>query len=178
VFIATDRPVEAAVPPSPPWREVPDPSQSGGGVAGPNRFLNSPSALAATLRRLRGLRLRLTLCRIDLPLGGNGALQVMAALDDRALILGVAPNGSFVALLIRPPSLDDRQASLAVVRRLRDALSQVPEGPSAASVRVAFVHRWADSLSDGFSFLTESSGAAGEPLVCWNQAEAPSPLIA
>jgi len=178
VFIATNTPFARAFSASQAWQDSTDLGPRGTVGLVPDRFLNSPSAFMATLRRLRGLRLRLTLCRIDLPLGGGAALKVISALEDRALILGAAPNGAFVALLIRSPGLTDEDACRAIVRRLDSALSRVPDAPAAASIKVAFAHRWADAMSDGVSLLSEVSGALGQPLACHRTLHEPSPLIA
>jgi len=178
VFIATNTPFARDFSASQAWQEGANLAPKGTGGVLPDRFLNSPSAFMATLRRLRGLRLRLTLCRIDLPLGGGAALKVMSALEDRALILGAAPNGAFVALLIRSPGLTDEEACQAIVRRLDSALAQVSEAPAAAAIKIAFAHRWADAMSDGVSLLSEVSGAMGKPLACLRRLHEPSPLIA
>jgi len=102
-----------------------------------------PAGILRSLRRLKGLHQRLSLCRVTLAPGCDGRL---CAIDDRSLIAELAEDGALVVIFIHPPGIDDADAALGVATRLEQALraSHVPLG----AVRVALLHCDAAALDE------------------------------
>ncbi|HEY9549695.1 MAG TPA: hypothetical protein VIR45_09355 [Kiloniellaceae bacterium] len=94
-----------------------------------------PAIIASSLRRLKGLHQRLSICRVTLAPGCDGRL---AAIDDRSLIAALADDGALVVIFIHPPGVGDDAAASGLFTRLEQALwqSNVP----LSAVQVAVVH--------------------------------------
>jgi len=94
-----------------------------------------PAGIASSLRRLKGLHLRLSLCRVTLAQGCDGRL---AAVDDRSLIAEQADDGALIVIFIHPPGVGDDAASSGLFTRLEQALRQI--SVPLPAVRVAVLH--------------------------------------
>ena len=115
-------------------------SAAGASVAFASRL---PAGIISSLRRLKGLHLRLSLCRITLAPGCDGRL---CTIDDRSLIAELADDGALIVIFIHPPGVDDAAAALGIATRLEQALqhSAVP----LQAVRVAVMHCDAAALDE------------------------------
>lgn len=121
-----------------------------------------PAGIVRSLRRLKGLHQRLSLCRVTLAPGCDGRLS---GIDDRSLIAELAEDGALVAIFIHPPGIDDDAAALGIATRLQQALqpSLLQQGPSKqghvplGAVRVAVLHCDAAAL--------DGSDATGDALI-------------
>ena len=114
--------------------------------------------LDETMRRLRGSRLRLSLCRLDFPLGQEAALDLAATVEDPALITGFDACGRLLILYVGPRPDGPRGDALAfttIMSKLRKAFDRRGEGWRPAGGRIATLHTWADTLSDSTSLLRE-----------------------
>src|SRR3546814_4347121 len=83
------------------------------------------TTLFRSLRRLKGLHQRLSICRVTLAPGCDGRL---AAIEDLSLITELADDGALIVIFIHPPGVGDDAAASGVVTRLEQALrhSAVP----------------------------------------------------
>ncbi|HIP79806.1 MAG TPA: hypothetical protein EYH07_15255 [Kiloniellaceae bacterium] len=89
----------------------------GGPTARP--ALSVPELIQSSLRRLRGLHVRLSLCRVSLRQGSDGRLT---AIDDPYLIAAPARDGALIVVFIHPADVtDDVLAEQALCQRLVDA---------------------------------------------------------
>src|SRR3546814_3040653 len=78
-----------------------------------------PATIASSLRRLKGLHQRLSICRITLAPGCDGRL---AAIDDRSLIAELADDGALIVIFIHPSGIgDDAAASGLFTRQIGSA---------------------------------------------------------
>ncbi|WP_420349317.1 hypothetical protein [Pelagibius sp.] len=81
-----------------------------------------PASILDSLRRLRGLHVRLSLCCVRLRQGCDGRLAVI---DDPYLIAGPSRDGALLVVFIHPPGVnDDALAEQVLSQRLLDALSR------------------------------------------------------
>ncbi|MGF1630691.1 MAG: hypothetical protein ACFCUT_14555 [Kiloniellaceae bacterium] len=78
-----------------------------------------PVGIASSLRRLKGLHQRLSLCRVTLAPGCHSRLT---AIDDRSLITELASDGAMIVIFIHPPGIGDEAAACGVFTRLEQAL--------------------------------------------------------
>lgn len=114
--------------------------------------------LEETLRRLRGIRLRLTLCRIDFPLGREGALEMAAAVEDPSLIAGYDACGRLLVLYLGPRpegARGDAVAFTTIMSKLRGALARDDRPANVEGGRIVTLHGWSDALADSKSMLRE-----------------------
>jgi hypothetical protein len=118
-----------------------------------------PPGISRSLRRLRGLRQRLSLCRVTLAAGCDGRL---AAIEDRSLIAELAEDGALVVIFIHPPGIGDEEAFSGVLTRLEQALRQ--SGVPLPAVRVAVVHCDAAAVDEGDATRDLLVGAPSRPL--------------
>src|SRR3546814_16430693 len=102
------------------------------------------TTLFRSLRRLKGLHQRLSICRVTLAPGCDGRL---AAIEDLSLITELADDGALIVIFIHPPGVGDDAAASGVVTRLEQALrhSAVP----LDAVRVAVMHCDATAIAEG-----------------------------
>ncbi|HEY9536908.1 MAG TPA: hypothetical protein VIS03_04885 [Kiloniellaceae bacterium] len=103
-----------------------------------------PAGISRSLRRLKGLHQRLSICRVTLAPGCDGRL---AAIEDLSLITELADDGALIVIFIHPPGVGDDAAASGVVTRLEQALrhSAVP----LDAVRVAVMHCDATAIDEG-----------------------------
>lgn len=94
-----------------------------------------PEGIARSLRLLKGLRQRLSICRVSLARGCDSRLT---AIEDRSLIAELAADGALIVLFIHPPGIGDDAATAGVLTRLEQALRQASVPLEA--VRVAVMH--------------------------------------
>lgn len=94
-----------------------------------------PAGITSSLRRLKGLHQRLSICRVTLAPGCDGRL---AAIDDLSLITELAADGALIVIFIHPPGVDDDAAVCGVFARLEQALRQ--KAVPLNAVRVAVMH--------------------------------------
>lgn len=109
--------------------------------AGPASRL--PAGIVNSLRRLKGLHQRLSLCRVTLAPGCDSRL---GDIDDRSLIAELADDGALIVIFIHPSGVDDEAAAQGVATRLEQALqhTHVP----LQAVRVAVMHCDAAALDE------------------------------
>lgn len=123
----------------------------------PARF---PDGIARSLRRLKGLRQRLSICRVSLAPGCDSRL---AAIEDRSLIAEVAADGALIVLFIHPPGVGDAAATAGVLTRLEQALRQGPVPLEA--VRVAVMHCDAAAVDESDATRDILLQAPSQPLL-------------
>ncbi|MGD1875934.1 MAG: hypothetical protein ACFB13_00360 [Kiloniellaceae bacterium] len=102
-----------------------------------------PGGIASSLRRLRGLHQRLSLCRVSLAPGCDSRL---CAIDDRSLIAELADDGTLLLIFIPPAGVDDAAAASGVCTRLEQALRQ--GGVPLWALRIAILHCDAAAIDD------------------------------
>jgi hypothetical protein len=120
-----------------------------------------------TLRRVRGVRLRLSLCRVDFPLGQETTLELAGAVDDPSLIAGYDACGRLLILFLGPRpdgARGDAVAFTTIMSKLRNVMSRDCGQMSAEGGRIVTVHSWSDVFSDARSILAELDQAAVIPL--------------
>lgn len=119
-----------------------------------------PTGIASSLRRLRGLHQRLSLCRVTLAPGCDGRLT---AIDDLSLIAELADDGALVVIFIHPPGVGDAAAVCGLSARLEQALRQktVP----LRAVRVAMIHCDAAAMDEGDATRDLLADAPSRPLL-------------
>lgn len=103
-----------------------------------------PAGIASSLRRLKGLHQRLSICRVTLAPGCDGRL---ATIDDLSLIAELADDGALIVIFIHPPGVGDDAAFSGVLTRLEQALRH--SGVPLQAVRVAVVHCDAAAIDEG-----------------------------
>lgn len=107
------------------------------------RLAKLPAGIARSLKRLKGLRQRLSLCRVTLAAGCDSRL---AAIEDRSLIADLADDGALVVIFIHPPGIGDEEAFDGLLTRLEQSLRHsVP----LSAARVAVVHCDAAAIDEG-----------------------------
>ena len=119
-----------------------------------------PQGIASSLRRLRGLHLRLSLCRVTLARGSDGRL---GTIDSRSLIAEPAADGSLVVIYIHSQGISDADAASGIAARLEQALRD--SGVPLASVRLAILHCDAASIDENDTTLAALSGQPSRPLL-------------
>lgn len=102
-----------------------------------------PAGIVSSLRRLKGLHQRLSLCRVTLAPGCDGRL---GAIEDRSLITELADDGALIVIFIHPPGIDDDAAAQGIATRLEQALQHTPVPLHA--VRVTVMHCDAAALDE------------------------------
>jgi len=119
-------------------------SASSGSASSGSVPCSLPAGIASSLRRLKGLHQRLSLCRVSLAPGCDGRLD---SIDDRSLIAELADDGALIVIFIHPPGIDDEAAASGISIRLEQALrhSGVPLG----AVRIAVMHCDAAAIDEG-----------------------------
>lgn len=123
--------------------------------------------LEATLRRLRGIRLRLTLSRIDFPLGQEAALELATAIDDHSLIAGYDACGRLLILYLGPRpdgARGDAVAFTTIMSKLRAALDRERCSVGIEGGRIVTLHGWSDALADSKLMLRELDQVPAIPL--------------
>ncbi len=123
--------------------------------------------LEETLRRLRGIRLRMTLARIDFPLGQESALELAAAIDDHSLIAGYDACGRLLILYLGPRpegARGDAVAFTSIMSKLRTALADGDHAVDIDGGRIVTLHGWSDALSDTKSIMRELDQSPVMPL--------------
>lgn len=103
-----------------------------------------PAGIVSSLRRLRGLHQRLSLCRVTLAPGCDSRL---GPIEDRSLIVEQADDGALIVIFIHPPGVGDEAAASGVATRLEQALRPTPVPLPA--VRIAMMHCDAAAIDEG-----------------------------
>ena len=120
-------------------------------------------ALTRVLAQLRGLRLRVTLCRIRSIGPTEPFRHRMTRIDDPTLLVEVAPDGVAFALYVGPRTEEatdpngDRAIEQLIVQRLTQAMTEGPLAVAPERVELAVLHRWADGIAQGVSVFAELS---------------------
>ena len=118
-------------------------SRPGGPTARP--ALSVPPGIKGSLRRLRGLHLQLSLCRVCLRPGSDGRL---APFDDAYLMAEPAQDGSLLVVFIHPPGVNDETAAEGLLaQRLAAGLQR--QGQPIWALRFAAFHCDAAAMDDG-----------------------------
>jgi hypothetical protein len=115
-----------------PARSAADPSFS---LPGTSAATGLPAGIVSSLRRLRGLHQRLSICRVTLAPGCDSRL---GPIDDRSLIVEQADDGALIVIFIHPPGIGDQAAAEGVAIRLEQALR--PTTVPLPAVRIAMLH--------------------------------------
>ena len=119
-----------------------------------------PSSIASSLRRLKGLHQRLSLCRVTLARGCDSRLT---AIEDRSLIAELAADGALIVIFIHPPGIGDEAAACGLFTRLEQALQ--PGGVPLRAVSVSVVHCDAAAIDEGDTTLDVLMAAPSSPLI-------------
>ncbi|WP_193370388.1 hypothetical protein [Pelagibius marinus] len=107
-----------------------------------------PKGIANSLRRLRGLHLRLSLCRVTLAPGCDSRLS---GIDDRSLIAEMADDGALIVIFIHPQGITDEEAAGGLCARLEQSLR--PCGIPLGALRVAILPCDAAAIDDSDATL-------------------------
>lgn len=130
----------------------------GGPTARPASSL--PDGIRESLRRLRGLNLSLSLCRVSLVPGSDGRLT---ALEDAHFIAEPTADGALVVVFIYPPGVNDSAAAEQVLSRdLAAGLDR--HGLASQAVRIAVLHCDAAAIDDGQALVALLSEQPQRPL--------------
>ena len=121
--------------------------------------LRMPDGITRSLRRLRGLHLRLSLGRVALVSGSGSRL---GPIDDRSLIAEQAADGSLVVIYIHPQGVNDEEAAIGLAARVEQALRK--DGVPPDSVRIAVLPCDASAIDVNDTTLTAIAGQASHPL--------------
>ncbi|NIA69046.1 hypothetical protein HBA54_10630 [Pelagibius litoralis] len=98
---------------------------------------------------MRGLHLRLSLCRVSLRQGSDSRL---VGIDDAYLITERLGDGSLIVIFIHPPGVnDDASAEQVLSRRLLACLQK--QGLAIWALRFAAMHCDAAAIDDGHATL-------------------------
>jgi len=119
-----------------------------------------PAGIARSLRRLRGLHLRLSLCRITLAPGCDSRLT---SIDDRSLIAEVASDGSLFVIFIHPQGIDDVEAESGLGARLEQSLRD--HGAQLGALRIATLHCDATAIDESDATLDAVINLPSRPLL-------------
>jgi hypothetical protein len=122
--------------------------------------VSSSSVILRSLRRLKGLHQRLSLCRVTLAPGCDARL---GAIEDRSLIAELADDGALVVIFIHPPGVDDAAAAQGVATRLEQALQHT--AVPLRAVRVTLLHCDAAALDDSDTIRDALLDLPGRPLL-------------
>ncbi len=119
-----------------------------------------PRGIASSLRRLRGLHLRLSLCRVTLAPGCDSRLT---GIDDRSLIAELADDGALIVIFIHPQGITDEEAACGLCARLEQSLrsSGIPLG----AIRLAILPCDATAIDEGEAILQMVTDLTSRPLV-------------
>lgn len=118
-----------------------------------------PRGIASSLRRLRGLHLRFSLCRITLAPGCDGRLT---GVDDRSLIGELADDGALIVIFIHPPGINDEEAEGGVSARLEQSLRY--SGIPLRALRIAVMPCDATAIGDSDVLLQVMTDLPSRPL--------------
>lgn len=119
---------------------------------------SSGSAIADMLRRLSGVRVRVTLCRLALPCTPEVTADIVAEIEDPTLVAEMAPDGSVTLLDLgpRPQGPDgDATVAAAIARRLFGLLAEHPDCACLAEARLSVSHCWTDCLDGARASLEQ-----------------------
>jgi len=119
-----------------------------------------PPGIVRSLRRLRGLHLRFSLCRVSLVPGCDSRLT---AIDDRSLIVELAADGSLIVIYIHPRGVNDEEADCGLSARLEQALRQ--SGVPLNAVRISVLPCDAAAIDVNDISLAAMGGQASRPLI-------------
>ena len=122
-----------------------------------------PAQIDVTLRRLRGLHLTLSIYRLR-GVGADDLAEILAEVDDPALLTAPQPEGGVAILYIRPDGQSDSEATDYVTEKLRQALSGRESRSSLRELQLAGVHRSADAFDDGTGLFAELDQVPPQPL--------------
>lgn len=122
--------------------------------------LRMPSGIVSSLRRLRGLHLRLSLCRVTLASGCDGRLDMI---DDRSLIAELAEDGSLVVIYIHPQGVSDGDAAGGVATRLARTLGEA--GMPLRAMRITIVPCDATAIDEIDGSLAVMAEQPSRPLL-------------
>jgi len=121
--------------------------------------LRMPPGITRSLRRLRGLHLRLSLGRVTLEPGCDSPL---GPIDDRSLIAESAADGSLVVIYIHPQGVNDDEAASGLAARVEQALRK--DGVPLDAVRIAVLACDAAAIDVNDTTLTAMAGQVSHPL--------------
>ena len=119
-----------------------------------------PRGIASSLRRLRGLHLRLSLCRVTLAPGCDGRLT---GIDDRSLIAELADDGALIVIFIHPQGINDEEAEGGICARLEQSLRF--SGIPFDALRVAVLPCDATAIDDSDATLQLVTDLPNRPLL-------------
>jgi len=119
-----------------------------------------PAGIASSLRRLRGLHLRLSLCRITLAPGCDSRLT---PIDDLSLIAELSDDGSLFVIFIHPQGIDDREAESGLAARLEQSLRS--RGAQLGALRIAILHCDATAIDGSDATLDAVINLPSRPLL-------------
>ena len=122
--------------------------------------LRMPGAIVTSLRRLRGLHLRLSLCRVILAPGCDGRL---GPIDDPSLIAELAEDGSLIIIYIHPQGISDGDAAGGVAARLVQTLDEA--GMPLRAMRITIVPCDATAIDEIDGSLAVMAGQPSRPLL-------------
>ena len=125
-----------------------------------------PEGIKDILRRLRGLNINLSLCRVSLRPGSDGRL---GPVDDAYLIAERADDGTLIVVFIHPPGVnDDASAQQVLSQRLCAGLQR--QGLASWALRLSVLHCDAAAIDDGEALLSVLFDQAQHPLSRQQQA--------
>lgn len=109
---------------------------------------------------MRGLHLRLSLCRITLAPGCDSRLT---SIDDRSLIAEMASDGSLFVIFIHPQGIDDVEAESGLGARLEQSLRD--HGAQLGALRIATLHCDATAIDESDATLDAVINLPSRPLL-------------
>jgi hypothetical protein len=124
-------------------------------------------AIADILQRLSGVRVRLTLCRLELPCSLQVAADIVSEIDDPTLIAEVAPDGSLALLDLGPRAhgpKGDGLVAAAIAERLLGLLARRLDWACLAEAQLTVCHCWSDCLGGGRASLDQVLCLPAQPL--------------
>ena len=119
-----------------------------------------PAGVARSLQRLRGLHLRLAICRVEVTAGCDSRLSQV---DDRSLIAELADDGSMIVIFIHPHGIDDDAATAGLAARLEHSLRHHPVPLGALKITV--LHCDAAAIDEGEVLLPVLADLPSRPLL-------------
>ena len=119
-----------------------------------------PKGIASSLRRLRGLHLRLSLCRVTLARGCDSRLS---GIEDRSLIAELADDGSLMVIFIHPQGINDDEAASGLCARLEQSLRSC--GIPLGALRIAIMPCDATAIDDSDATLQLVMDLPSHPLL-------------
>jgi len=118
-----------------------------------------PAGVARSLRRLRGLHLRLSVCRVEVTSGCDSRLT---PIEDGSLIAELADDGSLIVIFIHPQGIDDEVAASGLAARLEHALR--PHPVPLGALKITVLHCDAAAIDEGEAILHVLDGLPSRPL--------------